>query len=62
MLAPLAVLADLWQAVLLPKYSKVEALYNAVKERPRIKAYLASDRRLPFSVHWRASRFGEFRS
>ena len=34
---------------LLPDYPHVEALHRAVAGRPRIKAYLASERRLPFS-------------
>ena len=32
------------------KYDKVFALYEAVKARPRIAAYLASDRRHQFSM------------
>jgi glutathione S-transferase len=31
------------------KYDKVFQLYNAVKERPKIKEYLASDRRQKYS-------------
>ncbi len=31
------------------KYDGVFELYNAVKERPNIKAYLASDRRAAYS-------------
>ena len=31
------------------EYSKVFALYEAVKERPKIKEYLASDRRQKYS-------------
>ena len=33
---------------LLPVYPRVAALHHAVAARPRIQAYLASDRRLPF--------------
>jgi glutathione S-transferase len=32
------------------KYSKVFTLYDAVKERPRIKAYLESSRRQKYSM------------
>jgi len=35
----------------LKKYPRVTALRDAVAERPRIKAYLASPRRLPFNEH-----------
>jgi glutathione S-transferase len=35
----------------LRKYPRVSALRDAVAERPRIKAYLASPRRLPFNEH-----------
>lgn len=31
-------------------YASVFALYDAVKERPRIKAYLASDKRQQYSM------------
>lgn len=31
-------------------YDRVFGLYDAVKERPKIKAYLASDRRQKFSM------------
>ena len=31
-------------------YAGVFGLYEAVKDRPRIKEYLASDRRLPYSM------------
>lgn len=31
-------------------YDRVFALYDAVKERPNIKAYLASDRRQKYSM------------
>ena len=31
------------------KYDRVFALYDAVKDRPRIKAYLASERRQKYS-------------
>jgi glutathione S-transferase len=34
---------------LVPDYPRVAALHRAVAARPRIKAYLASERRLPFS-------------
>lgn len=33
----------------LPAFPHVASLHRAVAERPRIKAYLASDRRLPFN-------------
>lgn len=32
------------------KYDSVFKLHEAVKERPNIKKYLASDRRQPFSM------------
>ena len=35
----------------LKKYPRVAALHDAVAARPRIKAYLASPRRLPHSEH-----------
>lgn len=31
------------------KYAAVFELYEAVRQRPRIKEYLASDRRAPYS-------------
>jgi len=34
-----------------PAFPRVSALADAVAQRPRIRAYLASERRLPFSVH-----------
>ena len=33
----------------LRKYPKVAALHDRVAKRPRIKAYLASPRRIPFN-------------
>jgi glutathione S-transferase len=33
----------------LRKYPKVAALHDAIAKRPRIKAYLASPRRIPFN-------------
>ena len=35
----------------LRKYPRVSAVHDAVAERPRIKAYLASPRRIPFNEH-----------
>lgn len=32
------------------EYSRVFQLYQAVKDRPRIKEYLASERRQPYSM------------
>jgi glutathione S-transferase len=34
-----------------PKYRRVAALHDQVAVRPRIAAYLASDRRIPFNEH-----------
>ena len=34
-----------------PKYPRVAALHDAVKARPRIASYLASDRRIAFNEH-----------
>jgi glutathione S-transferase len=34
-----------------PKYRRVAALHDRVAARPRITAYLASDRRIPFNEH-----------
>lgn len=31
------------------KHKRIETLYNAVKDRPKIKEYLESDRRQPFA-------------
>ena len=36
---------------LMPQYPGVAALHDAVAARPRIAAYLASDRRIPFNQH-----------
>jgi glutathione S-transferase len=36
-------------AKLEPKYSRVAALHDAVAARPRLAAYLSSQRRLPFN-------------
>ena len=38
-------------AVLEPKYKRVVALHDRVAARPRIAAYLASDRRIAFNEH-----------
>jgi len=38
-------------ARLAPKYSRVVAMHDSVAARPRIAAYLASDRRIPFNEH-----------
>ncbi|HKI99470.1 MAG TPA: glutathione S-transferase [bacterium] len=38
-------------AALAPQFPRVMALHAAVAERPRIAAYLASPRRLPFNEH-----------
>jgi glutathione S-transferase len=38
-------------ATLAKKHPLVMALRDRVRERPRIKAYLASERRLPFNEH-----------
>jgi glutathione S-transferase len=37
--------------VLEPGYPRVVALHEQVAARPRIAAYLASDRRIPFNQH-----------
>jgi glutathione S-transferase len=34
-----------------PKYPRVAALHDQVATLPRIAAYLASDRRIPFNEH-----------
>jgi glutathione S-transferase len=34
-----------------PKYKRVVALHDRVAALPRIAAYLASDRRIPFNEH-----------
>ena len=38
-------------AALEPEYPRVAALHDRVAARPRIAAYLASDRRIPFNQH-----------
>jgi len=38
-------------ARLQPKYLHVAALYDRIANRPRIAAYLGSDRRIPFNQH-----------
>jgi len=34
-----------------PKYPQTAAVHDSVAARPRIAAYLASDRRIPFNEH-----------
>jgi len=34
-----------------PKHPRLVALYDRVAARPRVAAYLASDRRIPFNQH-----------
>jgi glutathione S-transferase len=34
-----------------PKHPRLVALHDRVASRPRIAAYLASDRRIPFNQH-----------
>jgi glutathione S-transferase len=38
-------------AALEPKYKRVMALHDRVAARPRIAAYLASERRIAFNEH-----------
>jgi glutathione S-transferase len=38
-------------AALAPQYPRIAALHNLVATRPRLSAYLASDRRVPFNQH-----------
>jgi glutathione S-transferase len=38
-------------AALEPQYRRVVALHDSVAARPRVAAYLASDRRIPFNQH-----------
>ncbi|HEY3910714.1 MAG TPA: glutathione S-transferase [Stellaceae bacterium] len=38
-------------AALAPQFPRVAAVHDAVAARPRIAAYLASDRRIPFNEH-----------
>jgi len=38
-------------AQLEPKYPRVAVLHDAIKARPRIAAYLASNRRIAFNEH-----------
>jgi glutathione S-transferase len=42
-----------------PKYPRVVAIHDGVAARPRIAAYLASDRRIPFNQHGIFRRYPE---
>ncbi len=46
-------------AALEPQYRRVMALYDLVAARPRIAAYLASERRIPFNEHGIFRRYPE---
>jgi glutathione S-transferase len=43
----------------LKSHRRVVALHDRIAERPRIKAYLASERRLAFNEHGLFRQYGE---